>query len=174
MEYTGARVSDLPTVEVSTWVSAGPEQVWRVVSDVTAMPDASDELQSVERLDTGPIQVGSRFRGHSYHRALGAWSTVSTVIECDQPSAFAWAVEDVDRPTATWRFTLRPDSDGTLLTYVVRMGPGRSGLSLAIDRMPDKEAKIVFNRLREFERAMSATLAAFKARAERGQPAASA
>ena len=29
------------------------------------------------------------------------------------------------------------------------MGPARSGLSHAIDRMPDKEQKIVFVRLRE-------------------------
>jgi hypothetical protein len=46
------------------------------------------------------------------------------------------------------------------------MGPARSGLSLAIDRMPEKEQKIVFVRLREFETNMTATLAAIKERAE--------
>ena len=38
------------------------------------------------------------------------------------------------------------------------MGPGRSGLSFAIDRMPEKEQKIVFVRMREFEANMAATL----------------
>ena len=41
----------------------------------------------------------------------------------------------------------------------MRMGPGRSGLSFAIDPMPDKEQKIVFVRLREFEKSMTRTLA---------------
>jgi hypothetical protein len=49
----------------------------------------------------------------------------------------------------------------------VQMGPGRSGLSLAIERMPDKEQKIVFVRLREFETGISNNLAAIKKLAER-------
>jgi hypothetical protein len=48
----------------------------------------------------------------------------------------------------------------------VPIGPGRSGLSTAIERMPDKEQKIVFVRLRELEANMGATLAAIKKRAE--------
>jgi hypothetical protein len=48
----------------------------------------------------------------------------------------------------------------------MQLGPGRSGLSLAIDQMPDKEQKIVFVRLREFERNMTATLAHIKKLAE--------
>jgi hypothetical protein len=48
------------------------------------------------------------------------------------------------------------------------MGPGRSGLSVAIDSMPDKEEKIVFVRLREFETAIERTLATIKRLAEHG------
>ena len=48
------------------------------------------------------------------------------------------------------------------------MGPGRSGLSAAIDAMPDKEQKIVFVRLREFETAIGKTLSAIKRLAEHG------
>jgi hypothetical protein len=47
------------------------------------------------------------------------------------------------------------------------MGPARSGLSIAIDAMPDKEAKIVFVRLREHETAMRHNLETIKASAER-------
>jgi hypothetical protein len=39
-------------------------------------------------------------------------------------------------------------------------------LSVAIERMPDREQKIVFVRLREFEANMGATLAAIKRLAE--------
>ena len=55
---------------------------------------------------------------------------------------------------------------GTELSEWVQLGPGRSGLSLAIEQMPDKDQKIVFVRLREFERNMTFTLDQVKARAE--------
>jgi uncharacterized protein YndB with AHSA1/START domain len=163
MEWTGARYADLPTAEVRTWIDAPPDRVWPVVADIELMPTFSAELQSVEWLDpaTGPA-VGATFRGHSKHEALGEWSTVSHVVECEPGRVFAWAVEDLDQPTATWRFTLRPDRGGTTLSQWMRMGPGRSGLSLAIDAMPDKEQKIVFVRMREFEQSMTRTVAAIK------------
>lgn len=47
-----------------------------------------------------------------------------------------------------------------------RWGPARSGLSLAIDRMPDKEQKIVFVRMREFEQNITTTLQHIKMLAE--------
>jgi hypothetical protein len=65
-----------------------------------------------------------------------------------------------------WRFTLRPEGTGTVLEQWTQMGPARSGLSFAIDAMPDKEQKIVFVRLREFESGFKANLAAIKERAE--------
>jgi uncharacterized protein YndB with AHSA1/START domain len=157
----------MPTVEVSTWIDAPPEHVWRLVSDIGLMPGLSRELQSVEWLD-GVCQpaVGARFLGRSKHDALGEWSTTSYVVEYAPCQAFAWAVEDPEQPSATWRFTLHPEQDGTTLSQWVRLGPGRSGLSIAIDQMPDKEQKIVFVRLREFEESMTRTLAAIKALAE--------
>ncbi|MCF7548791.1 SRPBCC family protein [Pseudonocardia sp. WMMC193] len=165
MEWTGARYADGPTVQVETWVDAPPERVWPAVVDVTAMPDQSPEIVHVEWLDGGP-EVGSRFRGRSSHASLGEWETVSHVVECEEPRVFAWAVADPDEPTATWRFTLDTVDGGTRLRQSVRMGPAPSGLSLAIEAMPDKEQKIVFVRLREFERNMTGTVEAIKKRVE--------
>lgn len=167
MEWTGARYADTPTVEVETWIDAPPERVWELVSDVELMPSMSDELQSVEWQDgaSGPA-LGARFVGLSRHQALGEWRTTSHIVEFQPPRTFAWAVEDPQHPTAVWRFTLEPVEDGTRLCQWMQMGPAPSGLSSAIDRMPDKEQKIVFVRLREFENNMTATLAAIKRIAE--------
>lgn len=167
MEWTGARYADIPTVEVQTWVDAPPQRVWEVVADVAAMPAMSPELRSVEWQDgaTGPA-VGATFVGHSTHEALGEWCTTSHVIECAAPTVFAWAVGDVAHPAAVWRFTLEPAGGGTRLRQWMQMGPARSGLSHAIDRMPDREEKIVFVRMREFETNMAGTLAAIKDRVE--------
>jgi hypothetical protein len=76
-------------------------------------------------------------------------------------------VGDPSHPSATWRFTLWPDGAGTRLEQWMQMGPGRSFLNVAIDAMPDKEAKIVFVRLREHEAGMKRNLAEIKQRAER-------
>ncbi|MET8954086.1 SRPBCC family protein [Streptomyces sp. NPDC004393] len=167
MEWTGARYADKPTLEVSTWIDAPPERVWGLVCDISLMPGMSDELQSVEWLDgaAGPA-VGARFVGHSKHEAFGEWHTTSHVIEYEPGRVFAWAVEDPADPSAVWRFRVRPKDGGTELSEWMQLGPGRSGLSFAIDRMPEKEQKIVFVRLREFEGAIAATLEKIKERAE--------
>jgi uncharacterized protein YndB with AHSA1/START domain len=170
MEWTGQVYADSPTVTAEVRVAAPPERVWDLVSDIFLMPRLSSELQQVAWLDgaAGPA-VGHRFTGRSAHPAMGEWETVSTVVECDPPRCFAWSVGDPGHPSATWRFTLRPDGAGTLLEQWYQMGPARSGLNIAIDAMPDKEQKIVFVRLREHEKAMLHNLAEIKHLAETGR-----
>jgi uncharacterized protein YndB with AHSA1/START domain len=169
VEWTGARYADKPTVEVRTWIGAPPARVWQLVSDVELMPAMSSELQSVEWLDgaSGPA-LGARFVGRSKHEALGEWATTSQVVEFEPERVFGWAVDDPANPAALWRFRLEPKDGGTELSEWVQMGPARSGLSQAIDRMPDKEQKIVFVRMREFERNITATLEQIKKLAESG------
>ena len=174
MEWTGQVYADSPVVAVQILIEARPERVWGLVSDIALMAELSPELQEVAWLDgdpespevTGPA-VGRRFTGRNAHPAMGEWETVSTVTECDPPHRFAWAVGDPSHPSASWRFTLKPDGEGTLLEQWYQMGPARSGLNIAIDAMPDKEAKIVFVRLREHETGMRHNLAEIKDRAER-------
>lgn len=168
MEWTGQVYADCPVAAAEVHIEAPPARVWGLASDIFLMPELSSELQAVEWLDgaTGPA-VGHRFTGRSAHPAMGEWDTVSTVTECDEPHRFAWVVGDPGHPSATWRFTLKPDGEGTLLEQWYQMGPARSGLNIAIDAMPDKEAKIVFVRLREHETAMRHNLEQIKSRAER-------
>jgi len=168
MEWTGQVYADTPTVAAEIYVEAPPEWVWTLVSDISLMAELSAELQQVEWLSgaTGPA-LGHRFRGRNAHPELGKWETVSTIVECDEPRCFAWAVGDPDHPSTTWRFTLHPDGAGTVLEQWAQMGPGRSGLNLAIDAMPEKEQKIVFVRLREMEAGLMGNLAAIKELAER-------
>lgn len=167
MEWTGAVYADKPTAEVEVWIDAPPERVWALVSDVELMPDMSSELRAVEWLDgaVGPA-LGARFLGRNRHESFGEWTSSSTIVEFDRGRAFGWAVGNPDDPAALWRFELTPKDSGTRLRQWAQLGPGPSGLSFAIERMPDKEQKIVFVRLREFERNITDTLHAIKQRAE--------
>lgn len=164
---TGARYADKPTVQVRTWIDASPGRVWELVSDISLMPAMSEELQSVAWLDrVTKACVGARFVGRNRHEAVGEWETTSHVIECEAQRVFAWAVGNPDQPAAIWRFQLTAQDGGTALCQWMQLGPGRSGLSPAIDRMPEQEEKIVFARLRELERGMTATLRHIKKLAE--------
>lgn len=167
MEWTGARYADCPTVEVDTYVDAPPAAVWGLVSDPLTMPEWSDELQSISWLDgaTGAA-LGGRFEGRNANEPIGEWATVSTIVEYEPGRRFAWAVGDPEVPGAVWRFTLTPDGNGTRLRQWVQIGPGWSGLCIAIEAMPDKEQKIVFVRLREHEASMTRTLEGIKNRLE--------
>jgi uncharacterized protein YndB with AHSA1/START domain len=167
MEWTGQVFADTPTVAAEIYIEAPPQRVWDLVSDIDLMPVLSTELQEVAWLDPGGPAVGHRFTGRNAHPAMGEWETVSTVVEYDRPRRFAWAVGDPGHPSATWRFTLRPEGTGTVLEQWMRMGPARSGLNFAIDAMPDKEQKIVFVRLREHEASMKHNIELIKERAER-------
>src|ERR1700751_1620372 len=171
MEWTGQVYADSPVVAAEIGIDAPPERVWDLVSEIALMAELSSELQEVTWLDAGPEMtgpaVGRRFTGRNTHPAMGEGETVSRVTECAPPHRFAWAVGDPAHPSATWRFTLRPDGEGTLLEQWYQMGPARSGLNIAIDAMPDKEAKIVFVRMREHETGMRHNLAEIKDRAER-------
>ena len=157
---------DRPTVSVSAAISAPAEQVWELVSDIGLMPRFSDELRSVEWVDGDAPRLGARFCGTNSHPLMGQWTTQSLVVECDPPRVFAWAVGDPNEPAATWRFEVLTVGDGTELRYTAEIGPGRSGVSMLIDREPHRRDAIVANRLRQFEHAMVATVAGIKALAE--------
>lgn len=168
MEWTGQVFADKPTVAVRTHIDAAPDTVWELVSDIHLMPQLSSELQEVTWLDgaTGPA-IGRRFAGRNRHQAIGEWKSVSTIVEADAPTCFAWAVGDPEFPSSLWRFSILDEVQGCTLEQWMQLGPGPSGLSSAIDAMPDKEQTLVFVRLREFEAAIQTNLAAIKDLAER-------
>jgi uncharacterized protein YndB with AHSA1/START domain len=162
------KYADTPTVETQTYIDAQPDRVWRLVTDFDLIISMSSELRGIEWEGDGDLPaVGRRYVGHNFHKDFGDWETTSIVITYDPPREFAWAVSDVDYPSSIWRFTLRPEGDGTLLTQWMQMGPARSGLSFAIDRMPDKEERIVARRLGEFRQAMETNLSTFKELSEK-------
>lgn len=151
------RYADGPTVEITRRIAASAEDVWRFVSDINIPARFSSEFTGAEWLDASP-GIGARFHGHNQHDAIGSWTTTSTVVDFAPGRVFAWAVGDPDRPSATWRFELEPDRDGTDVRFIARIGPGPSGLTPAIQAMPDKEERIIERRLSEFRRNMEATL----------------
>lgn len=155
----GMRYRDVPIVQESAVIAAAPQRVWELVTDVTLPVRYSSELAGVEWIDGDAVAVGNRFRGRNQHAALGEWSTESVVVEVEDGRRWVWQVSGVDgQPSASWAFEVEPSRGGTLVRQWGRMGPGRSGLNFAIDQMPEKEGRIIDNRLAEWREGIKANL----------------
>ncbi len=162
------KYADGPTVEADVLVAAPIGRVWGLVSDIGLPARFSVELLGARWIDDTP-KVGARFVGRSHHDAMGDWETTSFVARYDPPRAFEWAVSDLEEPSASWWFDLDEEAAGTRLRQGMRMGPAPSGLSIAINAMPDKEERIIARRLVEHERNIQATLGGIKQLAEAGR-----
>lgn len=161
------RIADCPTTETEVYVAAPPEQLWPLVTAIMTPSRFGTELQEAAWLDpgSGPC-LGARFKGRNFHPARGEWETTSTIVDFEPGRRFGWAVGDPAKPSAVWRLELVPEGSGTRLRYWAQMGPGPSGMTVVIEKMPDKEEKIIARRLAEWETNMGATVKGIKAMAE--------
>jgi len=157
------RYRDCPTTEVTRRIAASPEAAWAAVTDI-ALPvgdgaEGGGELRAVEWLDgASEVAVGARFRGTNANVHLGEWQTDAEVVDVEDGRRWAYDVGEPGAPWATWGFEVDPVGDGVVVRHWMRMGPNRSGLSVAIDAMPEKEGRIVERRLAELATSMAATL----------------
>jgi uncharacterized protein YndB with AHSA1/START domain len=163
--FARVRYADCPTVDADILIDAPIERVWQLVTDIELPSRFSSEFAGATWLDDGPRE-GARFVGRNRHPAIGEWETTSIVKRFDPPHAFEWCVTDLDEPSAVWRFELEEEDGRVRLRQHAQMGPAPSGLSIAINAMPDKEERIVARRLEEFEANMRATLDGIKRLAE--------
>ena len=174
------RYSDCPSTQAEVLIAAPAAVVWALVCDIQLPARFSSEFNGGEWLDGASSPApGAQFTGRNHHPAIGNWETTSTICEFQPEQVLGWAVGDPDQPSALWRFTLTADADadgtgtgtGTRLTQWMQIGPGPSGISAAIEAMPDKESRILQRRLGEHSANMAATLAGIKEVAEAQRPA---
>lgn len=67
-------------------IDAPADEVWRLTADVESWPAMSPTFTSVQRLDDGPLRVGSTARV----KQPGQRPTTWTVTAIDSPRRFAW------------------------------------------------------------------------------------
>jgi uncharacterized protein YndB with AHSA1/START domain len=163
------RYADSPTAEVEVTIDAPPSAVWPLVCDIDLPARFSEEFQGAEWIDDGPAR-GAVFRGRNRHPMVGEWSVVCTVTDYEPQRVFEWTVGDLDDRTARWRFELAEQGAGCRLSFRAEMGPGPSGLTPAIERMPEREEDIIDHRLEEWSANMRRTVDGIAALAEGAAP----
>jgi hypothetical protein len=104
---------------VTVHMTAPPDAVWALLSDVTRIGDLSPETFEGEWLGdaTGPA-VGAKFRGHVRRNGRGpVYWTVCRVTDCEPGRVFAFDVLGPrDMVVNSWRYELAAAGDGTDVT----------------------------------------------------------
>lgn len=158
------RLADGPGTWVDVEIGAPPAVVWALVTDLNLPAEFSGEFTGADwQGEPGP---GATFVGRNTHPAIGDWEVTCYVDAWEPELAFGWRTSDRDDPGARWRFDLRPSAAGTSLRYSVTVGPGFSGLAMAIASSPDKEPRIIDRRLSELHGNMAKVVEGVRDHAE--------
>ena len=105
-------------------IAAAPERTWAVLVDIERWPERIPTVTAVERLDAGPLTVGSRTRLQQPRLPTEVW----TVHELTDGSSFTWSSKSPGA-TVTAGHIVEPDPEGSRLTLAITVsGPmGRIG-----------------------------------------------
>ena len=103
-------MTDPTPISATVEITAPPETVWEVVSDLARMPEFSPELRKAFVL--GTPGVGARIVGIN-RRGVVAWPTTSRVVRWEPGRAVAWKTRESG---ATWVYELAPTATGTSVT----------------------------------------------------------
>ena len=109
----------MPGLQHDVTIAAPPERVWAVIVDVERWPERIPTVDSVERLDEGPLAVGSRTRLQQPKLPTAVW----TVTELSDGSSYTWESSSPGvKITAT--HIVEPHPDGSKLTLALTVtGP---------------------------------------------------
>jgi carbon monoxide dehydrogenase subunit G len=113
--------------EVTTLIAAPVELIWRLTTDIDGWPSFMPTVQRLERLDDGPIRVGSTAR----LKQPGQTATVWTVTRLDRMREFTWETRRMGL-RLTGRHLLEPAGDGTRNTLVLETAGPAAGVFSAL------------------------------------------
>jgi len=122
-------------IENSIEIDAPIARVWDVTLDVESWPDHTSTITSVERLDTGPIAVGSCARVKQPAQRSKVW----TVTSLEPDKQFAWATK-VMGTTMTGSHVLSSTATGTTNTLTIEIEGALAPIVGALIRLPIRKA----------------------------------
>ena len=104
------------SISRSTSLSASPDTVYALVSDLPGMGALSPENEGGRWLGgaTGP-SVGARFKGRN-RNGWRRWSTTVTVVVADPGREFTFDVAFWGIPVSRWSYTLASEGTGCTLS----------------------------------------------------------
>jgi carbon monoxide dehydrogenase subunit G len=113
--------------EETTLIDAPVDLIWRLTTEIDDWPAFIPTVQRLERLDDGPLRVGSTARLKQPGQTAAVW----TVTRLDPRREFTW---ETRRPgiRMTGRHLLEPAGPGTRNTLVLETAGPAAGLFTAL------------------------------------------
>jgi Polyketide cyclase / dehydrase and lipid transport len=102
--------------ECTVEVAAEPATVWAVMSDVERWPQWDPAVTAVERLDAGPLAVGSEARIRQPRLPSQRWR----VTELEDGRAFVWEARSAGVRTVGWHRIAAGEQGRSVVTLGVR------------------------------------------------------
>ncbi len=94
-----------PTVSAGIAVSAGPEVLYRLITDLPTLAELAEETYSMRWTNGDSAHPGAVFRG-SNRNGSHKWTTTCTVTDAEPGRVFAWNVSSGPVPVAHWRYEI--------------------------------------------------------------------
>ncbi len=125
MSRTNPRVQVDPSriFSITVDISAPPERIWQVMTDVERWPEWTESIQKLKRLDSGAFRVGSRVRIKQPKLIPATWE----VTELAPQRAFTW-ISRSPGTTVSAKHRIEPTSRGCRVTLSVAYGGLLGGL----------------------------------------------
>ena len=119
----------MPGLEHSVTIAAPPERVWDVLVDLDQWPTRIPTVESVQRLDDGPLTVGSRTQLTQPRLGTAEW----TVTELTAGSSFTWE-SNSPGVSVIASHLVEPHTEGSRLTLAVTVSGPLSGIGWLMTR----------------------------------------
>jgi hypothetical protein len=119
------------TAEASIDVSASPEVLFDMVSDIVRMGEWSPEATGGHWLDGGSGEVGDWFMGDNTVDGRD-WSRACQVAKADRGQDFTFVIGGFEANCTWWSYEFEPVDAGTRVTerwWMVNLTPGMQGAS---------------------------------------------
>ncbi|GAA1008415.1 hypothetical protein STXM2123_5052 [Streptomyces sp. F-3] len=170
MANTIIEKSPLFELRASKRISASPDEIYAVVSDLPRSAEWSPECKGGEWVEGEPSAVGSIFRGENLRGEdvvgwapliRGTWYTEARIVAAEPGRTFRWmmlthAREDQE---SIWGFDIEPDGDGSILTHHFRMGKATAGIRKIVKDLSEPEReKFITEWTEKLERDLDETL----------------
>jgi uncharacterized membrane protein len=105
--------------ETTRHISAPTQQVWEVLFDVARWPSWTPTISSVERLDSGPFQVGSRAKVRQPKLPQAEWE----VTEVVDGRSFTWEAKGPGMKTIARHEVVAVDDGCEVTLSIEQTGP---------------------------------------------------
>lgn len=137
-------------------ISATPEAVYAVITDLPRSGEWSEECTGGQWVSGAPATVGAVFRGENRRSAevvawapvvRGTWTTESEVVAAEPGRTFRWSMRDSTgkKQDSIWSFDIEPADGGCRLVHHFRMGDPTEGIRGITAEMDDAERQRFFS-----------------------------